>query len=272
MAQQDYYDVLGVDRGASDDEVKRAFRALARQHHPDVNPDDPAASERFREIAEAYEVLSNAETRALYDRYGHEGVSGRPLQSDRAYQSGNIADIFSMLFGEDLFGGGATAQRRGPMAGADAQADIELDLVEAAFGARKEVVVEVLATCDHCHGSGAEPGSQPDPLPHLPGSATCSRWRARCSGRWCARRRARLPRARHGRRDPCRDCRGQGVRPERRRSRSPSPAAWRRPAIRVVGQGHAGDPGARRRRPLRGVAVRTTRASSATARPHCGSS
>ena len=246
MAQQDYYDVLGVERGASEDELKRAFRALARLHHPDVNPDDPAASERFRGIAEAYEVLSNPETRALYDRYGHEGVSGRPLQSERAYQSGNIADIFSMLFGEDLFGGGAAAQRRGPMAGADAQADIELDLVEAAFGARKEVVVEVLATCDHCQGSGAEPPSQPTRCPTCHGQGHVQQVARTMFGQMV--RTSPCPTCR-GRgmvvENRCRTCRGQGRRPERRTVSVAIPGGVETgQRVRVVGQGHAGEPGA----------------------------
>ena len=252
MAQRDYYDVLGVERGAGDDELKRAFRALARQHHPDVNPDDPAAGERFREVAEAYEVLSNAETRALYDRYGHAGVSGRPLASERAYQSGNIADIFSMLFGEDLFGGGAAAQRRGPMAGADAQADVELDLVEAAFGARKEIVVEVLATCDHCHGSGAEPPSRPTRCPTCRGQGHVQQVARTMFGQMV--RTSPCPTCR-GRgmvvETRCRTCRGQGRRPERRTVSSPSPAAWRAASgCAWSGRGTRASPG-RGRQPLR---------------------
>jgi molecular chaperone DnaJ len=245
-AQRDYYEVLGVARGAGDDDLKRAFRQLARRHHPDVNPDDPSAGERFREIAEAYEVLSNAETRSLYDRYGHAGVSGRPLQSERAYQSGNIADIFSMLFGEDLFGGGPTTARRGAMAGADAAAEVELTLTEAAFGARTDVVIEVLATCDRCEGTGAEPPSRPVTCPTCGGQGHVQQVARTMFGQML--RTSPCPTCR-GRGSvieaPCRQCRGQGRRAERRTVSVAVPGGVESgQRVRVVGQGHAGEPGA----------------------------
>ena len=109
-AQQDLYDVLGVARNASDDDIKKAFRNLARQHHPDVNPDDPAAAERFRGIAEAYEILANPETRARYDRYGHAGVSGAATGN---VDFGDLGDILGMFFGDGMFGGGRARGPRG---------------------------------------------------------------------------------------------------------------------------------------------------------------
>ena len=120
--KRDYYETLGVARDASDDDVKKAFRRLARQLHPDVNTDDPTASERFREVAEAYEVLSDADTRARYDRFGHAGVESGHLRTDEAFQAGNLGDLFSMLFGDDLFGFGGGGRAHGPMPGADAAA------------------------------------------------------------------------------------------------------------------------------------------------------
>jgi molecular chaperone DnaJ len=191
-------------------------------------------------------VLSNAETRALYDRYGHAGVSGRHQQSDRAYQSGNIADIFSMLFGEDLFGGGAATGRRGAMAGADASAEVELTLVEAAFGARKDIEIEVMATCDRCEGSGAEPPTRPSACPTCGGQGHVQQVARTMFGQML--RTSPCPTCR-GRgyviETPCRQCRGQGRRPERRTVSVAVPGGVESgQRVRVVGQGHAGEPGA----------------------------
>jgi molecular chaperone DnaJ len=150
---RDYYEVLGIGRGASDAEIKKAFRSLARELHPDVNG-SPDAEERFREVAEAYEVLSNSERRQLYDRYGHAGLRSGGFQPGH-FDFGSLSDIFSAFFGDDLFG--AAGQRRAR--GADIAAEVELELVEAAHGVTREVPFTVAVTCAHCGGSGAEPGS-----------------------------------------------------------------------------------------------------------------
>src|SRR4051794_9065390 len=134
--KRDYYEILAVARTASDDDIKKAFRGLARQLHPDVNTDDPAASERFREVAEAYEVLSDPGTRARYDRFGHAGVESAHTRTDEAFQAGNLGDLFAMLFGDDMFGfggGGGGGRARGAMAGADAAAHTTISLHDAAF-------------------------------------------------------------------------------------------------------------------------------------------
>ena len=144
-AKRDYYDVLGVEQGASEKEIKSAFRRLARELHPDVS-DHPEAQERFREAAEAYEVLSKPETRELYDRYGHEGLRTggfRPSDFDFA----NIADLFSVFFGDDLFGGGGSRRARG----ADVMAEVEVELAEAARGVKREVRIPVATPCPTCH-------------------------------------------------------------------------------------------------------------------------
>jgi molecular chaperone DnaJ len=162
---RDYYEVLGLARGASDAEIKKAFRSLARELHPDVN-DAPDADERFREVAEAYEVLSNSERRELYDRYGHAGLRSGGFQPGH-FDFGSLSDIFSAFFGDDLFGGGA-GQRRAR--GADIAAEVELELVDAARGVTREVPFEVAVTCEHCSGSGAEPGSEVSTCPTCGGA------------------------------------------------------------------------------------------------------
>ena len=147
---RDHYDALGVPRNASADEIKRAYRNLARRYHPDANPDDPAAEERFKEIGHAYEVLSDPEKRQRYDTFGDErpGVGGF---SD----FGGISDLFSAFFG------GAGGARRHTNRGEDVLAEVEITLEEAAAGVEREVEVPTLAECDECSGSGAAPGTFP---------------------------------------------------------------------------------------------------------------
>lgn len=158
MAKRDYYEVLGVGRGADDRELKKAFRKLALQYHPDRNPDDPEAEGKFKEASEAYDVLSDPEKRALYDQYGHEGLNrsgGGPGFQD-------IGDIFSH-FG-DIFGdffGGRGSRRSSPNAprrGSDVRYDLELTLEEACFGAKKDITIRIPVPCTACSGTGAEGG------------------------------------------------------------------------------------------------------------------
>ena len=152
--KRDYYDLLGVGRSADDAELKRAFRHRARELHPDVS-EQPDAEERFREVVEAYEVLSRSETRELYDRFGHAGLQGggfRPSQFD----FGGLTDLFSAFFGDDLFGVG-TRQRRSR--GQDVAAEVEVELVDAATGTTREVPFEAVVACGRCSGGGAEPGT-----------------------------------------------------------------------------------------------------------------
>src|SRR5438067_3722225 len=150
ITDRDYYELLGVGRDASEAEIKRAFRRLARELHPDVS-DAPDAQERFREAVEAYEVLSKRETRDLYDRYGHAGLRGGGFQPGHV-DFGNLADLFSAFFGDDVLFGGRPRRGRG----ADLAAAVEIDLVEAANGASRDVPFEVAVTCAHCGGNGAE--------------------------------------------------------------------------------------------------------------------
>ena len=161
---RDYYEVLGVGRDASESEVKKAFRGLARELHPDVNQHDPDAEEKFKEAVEAYEVLSDAERRQTYDAYGHEGLRGGGWAPPSA---GSMEDILSSLFGGggggagagsifgDLFGGG----RAGPASGGDIGVEVEIELTEVLTSADRKVVFEAVSICEHCKGNGAEPGT-----------------------------------------------------------------------------------------------------------------
>jgi len=153
MAKRDYYQVLGVERNASDAEIKRAFRQLARELHPDVNAHDPDAEEKFKEAAEAYEVLSDRERRGTYDRFGHAGLRSGGFQPGAAF--GTFQDIFDAFFGGDPFGGFGG----GRGAGADVAATVELRLEDVLSEQKREVSFEAIGVCERCRGNGAEPGT-----------------------------------------------------------------------------------------------------------------
>lgn len=158
MAQRDYYEVLGVSRTATPDELKAAFRSMARQLHPDVNK-APDAEERFKEINEAYAVLSDAEKRAAYDRYGQAGLNNMGGVPD--YGSMDFSDIFEELFGFGMGGGGRRTSRNSPRRGADLNTTIALTFEEAVFGVEKEVEITRDEICSTCRGTGSEPGTTP---------------------------------------------------------------------------------------------------------------
>lgn len=160
-SKRDYYEVLGVERGASSDDIRRAFRKLAREYHPDVNKDDPKAEEKFKEINEAHRVLSDAEARARYDQFGHQAFEGGAGPGGAGGFGGfeGFGDIFDIF---DMFTGGAQGGRqrsRGPMRGRDLEMDVTIDFREAVFGVKKSYEVPRVETCSHCHGNGAEPGT-----------------------------------------------------------------------------------------------------------------
>ena len=171
--KRDYYEVLGVAKGASDDEIKKAYRKAAKASHPDLHPDDKEAEARFKEINEAYEVLSDPQKRARYDQFGHEdprmGGAGAGYSGFSGFE-----DIFDMFTGGGFgggFGGGRSAQRQNaPQRGSDLQYNLTLTFEEAAFGCKKEFKFQRNATCDACHGSGAKPGTQPQTCPTCGGS------------------------------------------------------------------------------------------------------
>src|SRR6266850_3209628 len=163
--KRDYYDVLSVSRSASEPELKSAYRRLAVQHHPDKNPDDPHAEDKFKEAAEAYAVLSDPEQRRRYDRFGHAGVSSAAGAAWGAPGFGGIEDILGDLFGfGDVFGGGRSGSRRRSAAlrGADLRYDLEITLEQAAVGMTAQLRIPKLEACESCSGSGAAPGTKPE--------------------------------------------------------------------------------------------------------------
>src|SRR5919205_436807 len=172
-SKRDYYEVLGVSRGATEAEIKSAYRKLAVRYHPDKNPGDAEAEEKFKEAAEAYSVLSDGEQRARYDRFGHAGVGAAGAQAGRGGPSfGGIEDILGDLFGfGDVFGGGRSAGRRGAaQRGADLRYDLEMTLEEAAEGMTAQLRVPRLEACDACKGAGAAQGTQPETCPGCNGT------------------------------------------------------------------------------------------------------
>jgi molecular chaperone DnaJ len=242
---RDYYEVLGVGRDAGEAEVKKAFRKLARELHPDVNAHDPDAEEKFKEAAEAYEVLSDAERRQTYDSYGHEGLRSGGFDP-RAQSFGSFEDLFSSLFGGAGGGFGFPGGGGGPAPGGDLLVSVELDLAEVAEGVAREVSYDAVGRCEHCHGNGAEPGT---PI------RTCER----CDGAGQLRSVARTPFGQMVRAVACDRCGGAGKVPETPcgtcggsgRTRSLQTKTVEVPAgiedgqrLRVSGAGHAGEPGA----------------------------
>ncbi len=156
MANRDYYEVLGVNRDAADDDIKKSYRRLAMKHHPDRNPDNPKAEEHFKEAKEAYEVLSDTNKRAAYDQYGHAGVD--PSAGAGAAGMGGFADAFGDIFG-DIFGGGRG--RSNVYRGADLRYNLEIGLEEAAHGTETKIRIPTMEECETCSGSGAKPGTKP---------------------------------------------------------------------------------------------------------------
>lgn len=198
MSKRDYYEVLGVERGADDREIKKAYRRLAQKYHPDRNPDDDTAAEKFREVSDAYEVLADSDKRAAYDQFGHAGVDGQGGGFGGggfggAGGAGGFSDIFGDVFG-DIFGG--AGGRRGPNGaarGSDLRYNLEIDLEEAVAGTTVDIRVPRLVECDRCHGDCAEPGTS---------KRTCST----CNGMG----QVRMQQGFFAVQQPCPTCHGQG--------------------------------------------------------------
>jgi len=240
--ERDYYELLGVSRDAGADDIKRAFRRLARELHPDVS-DAPDAEHRFREVVEAYEVLSNTERRELYDRFGHAGLRSGGFQPS-AFDLGNLSDLFSAFFGDDLFGVGG---RMGRARGADIAARVEVDLEEVATGTHREVPFGVAVGCSHCGGNGAEPDTPIRPCPTCGGNGRVQQVSRSVFGEFvrtgaCPTCSGSGQMIEH----PCEECRGSGRVIEERTLEVDIPAGIHDgQRIRLSGEGHAGAAGAR---------------------------
>jgi molecular chaperone DnaJ len=235
MSKRDYYEVLGVSRDAADSDIKKAYRRLAMKYHPDRNPGDDTATERFREASEAYEVLTDPQKRGAYDRFGHAGVDGAGMGA--GFGAGSFSDIFSDVFG-DIFGAAGGRTRSSVTRGADLRYSLELDLEQAVRGDNVEIRIPVLSACEVCGGSGAKPGTSPAACPDCGGlgqirvaqgffslQQTCPRCRG--TGQIVS--------------DPCGTCGGRG-RVDKRKTlnvRIP-PGVDSGDRIRLAGEGEAG--------------------------------
>jgi molecular chaperone DnaJ len=247
-ATRDYYEILGISRDADEAAIKKAFRRLARELHPDVNTEDPQAEDKFKEAAEAYEVLSDPDRRATYDRYGHEGLrSGGWSPNTEGF--GSVSDIFEAFFGGssplgDIFGGGG-ARAGGVVQGGDAAVTVQIDLADALHGKTVEASYESVALCEHCHGNGAEPGTPIETCP-------------RCQGSGQLRAISRTPFGQVVRAtvcdncqgdgrvatDPCQVCRGRGRLVQNAKVSIDVPAGIADgQRVRISGRGHAGERG-----------------------------
>jgi molecular chaperone DnaJ len=247
MAKRDYYEVLGIDKKASSDDIKRAYRRLAIKYHPDKNPGDAEAEQKFKECTEAYEVLSNPEKRQRYDQFGHEGLKGSGMHD---YSRMNVEDIFSMFNMDDIFGdffggrrGGGRRRSSGPMRGYDLETTVELTLEEIAAGAEKTIEFTRQDTCPNCNGSGSAKGKPPGRCSTCNGTgqvqktglggffqmvSTCPT----CKGRGTVIT------------DPCKKCKGTGQVPKKRTISVKIPAGVHEgQGIRVSGEGEPGKNG-----------------------------
>ncbi len=244
---RDYYETLGVERGADDAAVKKAFRRLARELHPDVNAHDPDAEEKFKEAAAAYEVLSDPERRRLYDTYGEDGLRGRGYAPDMD-AFGSVSDLFSAFFGSGGFDAAFGAGRRGRQGGiqgGDVVMAVSIDLAEAARGAQVEIAYEAAALCPSCHGNGAEPGTPIVDCPRCDGTGQHQRVARTAFGQLVrtsvcdqCEGEGRIPET------PCSECEGAGMVGEQRRVAvdiPPGIADGQR--IRLTRRGHAGQRG-----------------------------
>lgn len=240
MSKRDYYELLGVPKTASEDEIKKAYRKLARKYHPDVNRDNPKESEeKFKEINEAYEVLSSAERRQQYDQFGHAAFDG--TQGAGGFGGGGFNDIFDMFFGQSGFGFSGN-RAPGPERGSDLRYDMELAFEQAAFGLESEIQVPRTEDCSACHGSGAAAGTHPETCPQCRGTGQTQVVQNTPFGRMvnvkaCDRCRG------EGKivQTPCKECHGRGkVRNRRRIKIKIPPGVDTGSRLRVAHEGEAG--------------------------------
>lgn len=241
MSKRDYYDILGISRDASEKDIKKAYRRVAMKHHPDRNPDNKEAEEKFKEASEAYEILSDAQKRGAYDQYGHDAVSGNAGAGGFGGGAGNFSDIFGDVFGDMFGGGGGGGRSRGPARGSDLRYNLDIDLEEAVKGTEVKIRVPTLVACAVCDGSGAKKGSSP---------VTCTT----CGGVGQVRMQQGFfsvqqtcPNC-HGKgkiiSDPCTSCHGQGLVEETKTLSVKVPRGVDTgDRIRLTGEGEAGPDG-----------------------------
>ena len=239
--RRDLYEVLGVTRDASERELKKSFRALAHDLHPDVNTDDPEAEEKFKEAAEAYEVLSDSDRRAVYDRHGFDGLDSRGY-APTAGGFGSFGDIFDAFFGGDPFAGGRGG---GAVGGGDAAVEVEVTLDQAAAGISVDVEYEAVAACERCRGNTAEPGTPIETCQRCDGAGQLRSVAQTAFGQLV---RAQACDACGGEGKiasvPCTECQGRGRRAQRRTlGVDIPPGIADEQRIRLSGRGHAGDRG-----------------------------
>lgn len=249
MSKKDYYDVLGVSKTATADEIKKAYRKLARQYHPDVNKDNPEAAEKFKEASEAYSVLSDEQKRAQYDQFGHAafengGAGGAGgfggFEGFGGFGGGGMEDIFDMFFGGQ--GRGSRGSNAGPQRGADLRFDLEITFEEAAFGLEREISLYRDEQCPHCHGNCAEPGSKVETCHECHGSGEIRFTQNTMFGQMTNVR--PCPKC-HGEgkiiSEPCKECRGQGTVKKNKKLKVKIPAGVDNGSrLRVAGEGEAG--------------------------------
>jgi len=234
--KRDYYEVLGIARNATDEGIKKAFRKLAFKYHPDRNRDD-GAEEKFKEVNEAYEVLSDSEKRAAYDRFGHGGTEGFFGRGFEGFNFGGFGDIF-----DAFFGGATTGTRQAPQRGADLQYRFTITFEEAAFGCEKEINISRTENCSLCQGIGCKPGSQPSRCPNCNGTGQVHRVQQSIFGRFTST--ATCPQC-HGEgkiiTEPCSQCRGTGKEKRQRSISVKIPAGVDDGTqIRLMGEGETG--------------------------------
>ena len=263
--KRDYYEVLGVEKNASDAELKKAFRKLAMKYHPDRNPGDKAAEEHFKEINEAYEVLSNPEKKSRYDQFGFAGVD--PNFNPGGFGGGSgfggfgdLGDIFGDFFGGfgGFGGGGSSARRNTPKKGQNIGVQIEISFEEAAFGVEKEIPYSVIDNCPKCHGTGCKDGAQPETCPTCHGTGTIRKTQQTAFGAFTQQ--SACPKCRGtGKivKDPCPTCKGKGkVRKSQKISVKIPAGIDDGQSVRVANMGNAGSNGGPRGDLLVTVSVR----------------
>ena len=197
--KRDYYESLGLQKGAGDEEIKKAYRRLAKQYHPDLHPGDKAAEEKFKEIGEAYEVLSDPEKKATYDQFGHAAFDPNAGFGGGGFGGGfdDLGDILGSIFGGGFGFGGGSARRNGPMKGDSVRAHVTITFEEAAFGCSKDIMITRIEDCDDCGGSGAAKGTTSDTCPN-------------CHGTGSVQTQQRTPFGVMSSTTPCRTCGGRG--------------------------------------------------------------